>query len=102
MKRRRSWPVARTPTRSRNLLGDRARRITWRAWALRAVGDDLWHRFTGGKEGTLWYYRTLVEAYKAAGTNPTVEELERVVREIEALARCSEAEERRGRGTGLK
>jgi (p)ppGpp synthase/HD superfamily hydrolase len=65
---------------------------------LRAVGDDLWDRFTGGKEGTLWYYRALVEAYATAGANPAVEELERVVREIEALARRSEAKERGGRG----
>jgi (p)ppGpp synthase/HD superfamily hydrolase len=54
---------------------------------LRAVGEDLWDRFTGGKEGTLWYYRVLVEAYAAADANPVVEELDRVVREIEALAR---------------
>src|SRR5919202_7040451 len=57
---------------------------------LRAVGDDLWDRFTGGKEGTLWYYRALVETYKAASANPLVEELERVVRETETLARRSE------------
>lgn len=53
---------------------------------LRSLGDDLWDRFTGGKEGTLWYYRALVEAYKGAGTNAVVEELDRVVREIEVLA----------------
>jgi len=54
---------------------------------LRAVGDELWTRFTGGKEGTLWYYRALVEAYARAGSNAIVEELDRVVREIEALAK---------------
>jgi (p)ppGpp synthase/HD superfamily hydrolase len=59
---------------------------------LRSLGDDLWDRFTGGKEGTLWYYRALIEAYTAAGTNPVVEELDRVVREIEALARRATAE----------
>jgi GTP pyrophosphokinase len=53
---------------------------------LRALGDELWERFTGGKEGTLWYYRALVEAYDGADSNPVVEELDRVVREIEALA----------------
>ena len=53
---------------------------------LRALGDELWSRFTGGKEGTLWYYRALTEAYARAGQNPIVEELDRVVREIEALA----------------
>ncbi len=53
---------------------------------LRALGDELWDRFTGGKEGTLWYYRALVEAYTRVGSNPVVKELDWVVREIEALA----------------
>jgi (p)ppGpp synthase/HD superfamily hydrolase len=52
---------------------------------LRSLGNELWDRFTGGKEGTLWYYRALVDAYTGAGSNPVVEELDRVVREIEAL-----------------
>ncbi len=62
---------------------------------LRAVGDDLWDRFTGGKSGTLWYYRALVEAYTAERANPVVEDLDRVVSEIEALANRIETEERR-------
>jgi (p)ppGpp synthase/HD superfamily hydrolase len=53
---------------------------------LRSLGDKLWDRFTGGKEGTLWYYRALVEAYAEAGKNPVVGELDRVVREVETLA----------------
>ena len=53
---------------------------------LRAVGNELWDRFNGGREGTLWYYRALVEAYTGVSSNPIVEELDRVVREIEALA----------------
>ncbi len=57
---------------------------------LRSSGEELWDRFTGGKEGTLWYYRALTEAYKRAGANAVVEELDRVVREIEALARRAE------------
>jgi (p)ppGpp synthase/HD superfamily hydrolase len=54
---------------------------------LRVSGDALWGRFAGGKEGTLWYYRVLAGALGAAGTNAgVVEELGRVVREIESLA----------------
>ncbi len=53
---------------------------------LRDIGEDLWDRFTGGKEGTLWYYRALVGSYTAKQASPVVEELDRVVREIEALA----------------
>lgn len=54
---------------------------------LRTEGEALWDRFTGGKEGTLWYYRALVEAYGSSGASPILEELDRVVREIESLAR---------------
>ena len=25
----------------------------------RSIGDNLWDRFTGGREGTIWYYRQL-------------------------------------------
>src|SRR5215210_2388759 len=53
---------------------------------LRSVGDPLWQRFNGGREGTLWYYRALVEAFETAGSNPVVEELDRVVGELEHLA----------------
>ena len=56
----------------------------------RALGENLWDRFNGGKEGTLWYYKSLVDAFKqaAAGTAlaPLIEELERVVGEIEKLS----------------
>ncbi len=53
----------------------------------RCVGDKLWVRFTGGKDGTLWYYRALVEAFRTAGTNPQlVADLDLVVSDIERLA----------------
>lgn len=60
------------------------------AWSIltdyRTKGEDLWERFNGGREGTLWYYRTLVETFQAAGPTPLVEALEWVVTEIERLA----------------
>jgi GTP pyrophosphokinase len=52
----------------------------------RELGEALWPRFKGGKEGTLWYYRALVEAYRVAGGSPLVDELDRVVSELERLA----------------
>ncbi len=54
---------------------------------LRILGDKLWARFKGGKNGTLWYYRELVGVFRAAGTNAIVEELALVIGEIERLAR---------------
>lgn len=52
----------------------------------RQHGEALWSRFKGGREGTLWYYRTLVETFRQAGNNLLVEELDRVVSELESLA----------------
>ena len=45
----------------------------------REIGEPLWDRFTGRKQGTLWYYRALVDAFLEAGPSPLVDELERVV-----------------------
>lgn len=53
---------------------------------LRTSGEGLWGRFTRGRTGTLWYYRELVKTFRASGTNAVVEELDRVVGEIETLA----------------
>jgi (p)ppGpp synthase/HD superfamily hydrolase len=53
----------------------------------RIQGDALWPIFKGGKEGTLWYYRSLVEAFRAAGSGRLVDELDRVVTELEGLVR---------------
>lgn len=51
----------------------------------RLLGEAVWERFKGGKEGTLWYYRSLVEAFRKTGSTPLIEELERVVLELEQL-----------------
>src|SRR5262245_22598747 len=32
----------------------------------RAVRETVWQRFTAGREGTLWYYRALVTAFREA------------------------------------
>lgn len=52
----------------------------------RVLGESLWERFQGGREGTLWYYRALVDAFKKTGNAAIVAELERVVSEVETLA----------------
>ncbi len=54
---------------------------------LRIEGPALWNEFTGGQSGSLWYYRALHTALAAAlGPGRLVDELGRVVSEIEALA----------------
>jgi (p)ppGpp synthase/HD superfamily hydrolase len=52
----------------------------------RVYGEDLWQRFTGRREGTLWYYRAMLSALRAAGDSAVVEELGRVIAELERLA----------------
>ena len=41
---------------ARSLLGD-----------YRRIGERLWERFTASRDETLWYYRSLVEVYRAHG-----------------------------------
>jgi (p)ppGpp synthase/HD superfamily hydrolase len=53
---------------------------------VRQHGDEVFERFAGKKEGTLWYYRALVGAFRKAGNNPLVEELDRAVTELESVA----------------
>ena len=47
----------------------------------RAVGEELWARFNGGRDGTLWYYREVADAL--AGDGPVADELGRVVAALE-------------------
>ena len=51
----------------------------------RAVGEDLWERFRGGKDGTLWYYRAVADALRRTDDGPVVDELDRVVTDLERL-----------------
>ncbi len=60
---------------ARSILGD-----------YRAVGEEVWERFRGSREETLWYYREVTQALIRSGRTPLVDELERVVGEIERLA----------------
>lgn len=52
----------------------------------RTLGEDLWPRFRGGRDGSLWYYRAISDALAARGDNETVRELGQVVGELERLA----------------
>ena len=49
-------------------------------------GPETWSRFRGGREGTLWYYRSLVENFQQISASPMVAELAEVVAKIESLA----------------
>ena len=53
----------------------------------RIEGESLWDRFTGEKDGTLWYYRTLAKTFREIYPSPLTDELGRVVSELEQLVR---------------
>lgn len=67
---------------------------------LRTQGAFLFDRFSGGREGVLWYYRALVEAFRgptpastlgAVPPSPLVLELDRTVAEMERLGDSASA-----------
>jgi (p)ppGpp synthase/HD superfamily hydrolase len=62
----------------------------------RAQGESLWQHFSGGRLGTLWYYRRVTTILQTAppGATPRalVDELDRTVSELEHLAGGSAGE----------
>lgn len=52
----------------------------------RIEGDSVWERFSGRRDGTLWYYRAVLNVLREGKPNRLVEELHRVVTELETLA----------------
>jgi (p)ppGpp synthase/HD superfamily hydrolase len=53
---------------------------------LRAHGAEVWDRFTGGKDGSLWYYRALATAFRQHAPGIAAERFAREVDEMEELA----------------
>jgi (p)ppGpp synthase/HD superfamily hydrolase len=52
----------------------------------RAIGESVWSRFHGGREGTLWYYRSLRDVFLRHKWNRITRDLELAVKELDALA----------------
>jgi (p)ppGpp synthase/HD superfamily hydrolase len=52
---------------------------------LRRDGPATWERFRGGKDGSLWYYQSLVEFFEEGAPGSLTWELARVVEEIRHL-----------------
>jgi (p)ppGpp synthase/HD superfamily hydrolase len=56
----------------------------------RAIGESIWSRFNGGRDGTLWYYRTLRDEFLRDQLNRVTRELALSVKELESLVPGSE------------
>jgi len=49
----------------------------------RRDGASFWRCFSGGRDGTLWYYRSMLKAYDKAGVqSPLRDDLARAVRQL--------------------
>ncbi len=57
----------------------------------RAFGESIWARFNGGRDGTLWYYRALLNEFLRRKPNRLVRELEITVRELESATKSRPA-----------
>lgn len=53
----------------------------------RAEGDDIWDRFEGKRDGTLWYYEAVADALANHYRAPITRDLLREVDELLALAK---------------
>jgi len=51
----------------------------------RADGESIWSRFNGGRDGTLWYYRTLRDEFLRHPQNRVTRDFELAVNELERL-----------------
>lgn len=52
----------------------------------RECGEAVWERFQGKRGGTLWYYRALLDEFRHQEATPLINQLERVILELEASA----------------
>jgi (p)ppGpp synthase/HD superfamily hydrolase len=55
----------------------------------RAIGEFVWARFNGGREGTLWYYRSLRDEFLRHAPNRITRDFNLALNDLESLARAS-------------
>jgi len=46
---------------------------------------NVWNRFNGGKEGTIWYYQSLLNEFRKVSNSPMVKELEITLNEVNKI-----------------
>ena len=51
----------------------------------REIGEAVWSRFKGGREGTLWYYRTLRDLFLRRRMNRIIRDFDLAVQELDVL-----------------
>jgi (p)ppGpp synthase/HD superfamily hydrolase len=51
----------------------------------RTIGESVWSRFHGGRDGTLWYYRTLRDEFLRSKPNRITRDFDLAVQDLESL-----------------
>ncbi|HTC48504.1 MAG TPA: HD domain-containing protein [Candidatus Aquilonibacter sp.] len=54
----------------------------------REVGEAIWERFNGGRDGTLWYYGALLDEFWRRKPNRLIREFDLAVKELEEITRA--------------
>jgi (p)ppGpp synthase/HD superfamily hydrolase len=49
-------------------------------------GDATWSRFNGGRQGSLWYYQSLLEIFQESEAGYMLREFTRIVQEIQRIS----------------
>jgi len=65
------------------------------------VGESIWARFNGGRDGTLWYYRVLLDEFLRRKPNRITRELELAVNDLELAAKGNKPSRRAGIASGV-
>ena len=66
------------PDELRVSLADKLYNASSIEWDLRIRGDDLWRVFGSGRDGQIWYYRSLADIFLERAPGPMADELDRV------------------------
>jgi (p)ppGpp synthase/HD superfamily hydrolase len=80
-KLRRASPEARLVT-----VADKLYNVRTTIDALHIEGEQVWSRFNGGKEGTLWYYRSMLDIFYMTGSDLLTDEYSRAIAILVQLA----------------
>lgn len=74
-----------SPSARRIALADKLHNARSNRSELLGYGDKAWNISGGKKEGTLWFYRSLIDIGKKDGFNFLINELKQVVRDLEKM-----------------
>jgi (p)ppGpp synthase/HD superfamily hydrolase len=66
-------------------LADKLHNIHSMTHAYQEYREQIWERFRGGKDGTLWYYHQLSRTFHRHGENAMLAEFDRILHQLETL-----------------